>query len=605
MTTELERQLIELKQGDHICPIYETRAEQMAAAVPYMKEGLARGERCLYIGDDSDVEAVAQALAAAEVDIAHERERGALWILTKRESYLKSGKFDPQMMIDFMRSAQAQALADSFSGLRVTGEMTWALGPGIAHNDLIEYEALLNRFSINSRSIVLCQYNREHFGPAVIHDVLLTHPIAILGDQVCPNPFYYPPDLALPWQAEPTVELMAKRVDWRIHQLKEARKAAQERERVLERLKQSERGLRESEQLMQLVLNTLPVGVVVTDRAADVILANPASKRVWGEVIVSGRERWARSKGFWHDSGKRIDAESWASARALAEGQTSLNELIDIETFDGKQKTIQNSAAPIRTVEGSIIGVVVVNEDVTERVQAQKALRESADRLQQLSHRLLEVQEKERRHLARELHDEVGQLLTGLRLILKSKDDLTAEEAKTQFEKARTLADELLEIVRQLSFDLRPAALDQLGLLPSLLALFERFGKQAGVLVNFKHQGMDRRFAPEVETTAYRIVQEALTNVARHAGVEGVSVKVWAAADTLSIEVEDLGRGFDPEEVLATPRHGGIPGMQERIALLGGRLTIESRPGEGTRITAELPISAAGETHDSFHSPGG
>src|SRR5207253_81283 len=110
---------------------------------------------------------------------------------------------------------------------------------------------------------------------------------------------------------------------------------------------------------------------------------------------------------------------------ALFEGQTTLNELIDIETFDGQQKTIQNSAAPIRNAEGLILQAVVVNEDVIERVRAEEALRDSADRLQRLSRRLLEVQEEERRHLARELHDEVGQLLTGLGLILKTNADLT------------------------------------------------------------------------------------------------------------------------------------------------------------------------------------
>jgi signal transduction histidine kinase len=204
------------------------------------------------------------------------------------------------------------------------------------------------------------------------------------------------------------------------------------------------------------------------------------------------------------------------------------------------------------------------------------------------------VQEEERRRLARELHDEIGQTLTGLGLILKPNADFTTNAARAGFEQARALVDELLEKVRQLSFDLRPAALDQLGLLPGLLTHFERYTKQTGVLVNFKHQGVDGRFAPEMETTAYRIVQEALTNVARQASVTAVCVRVWAAADTLNIQVEDRGRGFDLEAVLATPQSGGLPGMQERVTLLGGRLTIESRPGAGTQITAELPVSRAG-----------
>ena len=118
--------------------------------------------------------------------------------------------------------------------------------------------------------------------------------------------------------------------------------------------------------------------------------------------------------------------------------------------------------------------------------------------------------------------------------------------------------------VRRLSFDLRPADLDQLGLLPALLALFERYTAQTGVLVNFKHQGVEGRFASQVETGAYRIVQEALTNAARHAGVAGVTVRVWTDADKLNLQVEDRGCGFDPEVALKAPRSSGLIGMQER-----------------------------------------
>lgn len=125
MTAELEQELIKLKQGNHICLIYENSAEHMAAVVPFLREGLARDERCLYIADDSTVEAIAFALAATRVDVAQERKRGALWMLSNQSTYLRDGKFDPQTMIDFLRSAQTQALTDGFSGLRVAAEMTW------------------------------------------------------------------------------------------------------------------------------------------------------------------------------------------------------------------------------------------------------------------------------------------------------------------------------------------------------------------------------------------------------------------------------------------------------------------------------------------------
>jgi hypothetical protein len=214
MTTELESQLTRLKQGDHACPIYESMAEQMAGAVPFLKEGLARGERCLYVADDRTVAHIAEVLAAAGVDVARQRERGALRVLTKRETYLESGEFDPQKVIDLFRREEAQAVAEGFSGLRILGEMTWAMGPEVGCDRLIEFEALLNRYLENSRSLILCQYNRERFDPAIILDVLRTHPVVIFGDQVCPNPYFEPPELVLGERSSASSELKARRVDW-------------------------------------------------------------------------------------------------------------------------------------------------------------------------------------------------------------------------------------------------------------------------------------------------------------------------------------------------------------------------------------------------------
>lgn len=256
---------------------------------------------------------------------------------------------------------------------------------------------------------------------------------------------------------------------------------------------------------------------------------------------------------------------------------------------DGTCVHVLLSLSAIRDASGRIVGVSRISRDNTQRKQAEEALREYSERLQSISHRLLKVQESERSRLALELHDEVGQMLTGLRLILQPKGDLPADVIKSTFDQAQRIVDELLERVRSLSFDLRPAALDQLGLLPGLLALFERYTEQTGVLVNFKHRGLEERFTPEIETTVYRIVQEALTNVARHAVVNAVTVRVWASTDMLGLLVEDRGRGFDVQAALAAPRSSGLAGMRERVLLLSGQLSIESRLGVGTQITAEIP----------------
>jgi signal transduction histidine kinase len=231
-----------------------------------------------------------------------------------------------------------------------------------------------------------------------------------------------------------------------------------------------------------------------------------------------------------------------------------------------------------------------------ERAHLYAQMQASHKQMQNLSRQLLQVQEAERRAIASELHDEIGQGLTGLDLLLSTSQQFPPEQAQAQAQ----LRD-LLEQVRGLALDLRPTMLDDLGVVPALVWLFERYTTQTKVSVRFEHSGLEeQRFAPDVEITAYRIVQEALTNVARHADVHEVIVRLWTDADTLSVIIVDQGRGFD----LQTVQRGassGLAGMVERAALLGGELTIESAPGTGTRLTASLPLHSNGEPPRQEH----
>lgn len=262
--------------------------------------------------------------------------------------------------------------------------------------------------------------------------------------------------------------------------------------------------------------------------------------------------------------------------------------------------------------QGTLIGALLVGAatpgafniqdlEVTHEVADQLAIaiqqarlfeqvRDGRARLQMLSRRLVEVQETERRHIARELHDEIGQTLTGLHLVLEMIIRSPGEHQRG-LKDAQSLVSDLMARVRELSLDLRPAMLDDLGLLPTLRWHLVRYMKQTNIKVLFKHTGLERRFASEVETAVYRLVQEALTNVARHAKVNELIVRLWADYDTLKVLIEDHGVGFDPAAALASNASSGLAGMYERILLLGGDLTIESRPGDGTRLTAELPIA--------------
>ena len=210
------------------------------------------------------------------------------------------------------------------------------------------------------------------------------------------------------------------------------------------------------------------------------------------------------------------------------------------------------------------------------------------ERLGALSRRLVELQETERSEIARELHDEIGQLLTGLKLMLSA-------EGPARRDQMLQVVHELMGRTRSISMDLRPPMLDQLGLLPALVWHFERFTEQTGVRVSFRHEGIDTRFPRVVETASFRIIQEALTNAARHAGVEILEVEVRADSASLMLRVTDRGAGFDTEAALAGCS-AGLTGMKERALLVGGHLGIESCPGAGTHVTAELPLRGRSES---------
>ena len=361
--------------------------------------------------------------------------------------------------------------------------------------------------------------------------------------------------------------------------------------------KRAEASVRESQQLLNLVLATLPVGVSVTDRTGDIVLMNAASKRIWGgDPIVSGRRRWVQSQAFWHDSGERVDPANWASVRALTEGQTSLNEVIDIETFDGRRKTIQNSAAPIRDADGTIVGAVFVNEDVTEQVLAQESLQRSHDELRLLSEKLRTVREEERKRIAREVHDEVGQALTALQMDvawlekkLETSPETAPESCASKLEAMSALLDTTLGSVQRIATELRPGVLDELGLEAATEWYVRDFQSRNGIPCDLRSDLKGASVEPDLGTAVFRILQEALTNVARHSAADRVEIRLSAIDEELRLEVRDNGRGI-PRDQLAASQSLGLLGMRERARSLGGNLLVRGTPDVGTTVTLRVPL---------------
>lgn len=212
MTTDLELQVLGLEPGTHACLLYETPDEQAAAVIPFMREGIQRGHRCLYVVDDLTAAEVISILGSC-ADVLGAVRSGTLFIQTKQETYLRDGVFEPDAMLAFLDRAIALAVAEGYDRLRATGEMTWALGTEPGCDRLLEYETRLTGLIADKPALILCQYNLGRFPPDILRGVLLAHPVAIVGEHVYANPFYRRPE-GIPGDLPPAAQL-----DWMLEEL--------------------------------------------------------------------------------------------------------------------------------------------------------------------------------------------------------------------------------------------------------------------------------------------------------------------------------------------------------------------------------------------------
>ncbi len=353
--------------------------------------------------------------------------------------------------------------------------------------------------------------------------------------------------------------------------------------------KQAEEALSKSEEMLRGIFEFAPDTMVVVDDEGKIQRVNGQVERMFGyereeligqpvEILIPERFR-----------GKHIGHRS-----AYIE-KPHLRPMGDGFDFQGRRKDesefpVEIMLSPVINKENSL--VIAIIRDITKRQKNESVLREYADRMKILSRRLIEVQEAERRNIALELHDEIGQILTGLKLTLEMSSRLPEGELRASLAGAQALVNELMTRTRELSLDLRPATLDHLGLMSALLRHFRHYNSQTQVNVDFQQDGLEgRRFSPELETAAFRIVQEALTNIARHSASEAAVIRIWAKKKKLTIRIEDNGKGFDTKAAFAAHQSSGLAGMRERVLLTGGIFNVKSRSGLGTRLTAEWNLS--------------
>jgi signal transduction histidine kinase len=268
-------------------------------------------------------------------------------------------------------------------------------------------------------------------------------------------------------------------------------------------------------------------------------------------------------------------------------GQTSVDRIRTAAAGFDLHLTKPVEPGALAATARALVGLRRAEERLEARVTARTAeLEAEMARRQELARRLASAQEDERRRVARDLHDTIGQTLSGLSLAA----------AAGQLDQVRRLADELGRELHEVAVRLRPTALDDIGLAAAARVLADDWARRTGVAIEFQAVGLGAgRLPAEVETALYRVVQEALTNAAKHAAARRVAVVIGRRAGTAVAVVEDDGAGFDPD-VARTPAPGrraglGLAGMRERVGLLGGTVEVESQPGQGTTVFARIPLA--------------
>jgi signal transduction histidine kinase len=422
--------IAQLGPADHVCTLYDQRDEEVAIAVSYICAGLDRGELCVCVVDDGG-ENILAALASEGVDIDKEIRQGRLKIFEKP---LAQG-LQTQDMLGKIEQFAIESRKAGYAGFRIVGEMSWTLDGDM--RALAEFEARLNLNRVWERHACagLCQFDMRRFTPAALREMIIVHPLVVIGDRICHNPYYVAPEQYLS-------------PDWPLH---------------------------ESDWMM-----------------------------------------------------------------------TNLEQL---------QKS-------------------------------QDSLRASQERYRSLTHHLLEQQEQERAALARELHDQLGQSLYAVYLNLEAIKGELSPASSARVPESMEAIEKMMEQVQTLTFELRPTTLDEFGLVGALRLLVSRHGQRAGVRTSFIAKPSDARAPVEIEAACFRIVQEALSNVARHSRARQVEVTLTVQNIAVEVAIRDDGVGFNVEL-----RTGfGLVGMSERAELAGGRLDIESAPGAGTTLRARFSL---------------
>jgi two-component system sensor histidine kinase UhpB len=440
--------------------------------------------------------------------------------------------------------------------------------------------------------LILCDYNLPRFSTdqalKILRERKLDIPLIVVSHHIGE-------DAAVVAMQHGATDYLLKN---RLGRLQKAIEGAIERRTLREQEAVTERALRTSETMKRGILNSLNTRIAVLDGKGVIVATNKA----W-ENFGANREHLYRTPATVGNNYFDLLQEAANNGDELAErSMQSVRSVINREApfvsieyelaVPGGTRWFVARAMPL---EDTTDGAVISHQDVTDRMLAHHALRDANKHLQAMSKRVLSIQEEERRGISRELHDDIGQSLTALKIGLHRLAQRASGEPDQLITECLAVADATLDRLRNLSLELRPPQLDQLGLEDALKWLVDRQRNATGLDVECQTAGLAERLPSELESVCYRIAQEALNNASRHAKAKQIRIRVDLRDRLLTLAIRDDGVGFDMDtarkKALKTGSLGLIS-MEERAQLAGGRLKVRTVPGSGTTVQATFALGS-------------
>ena len=556
----------------HGCLFYETKQDLLETLIPFFKGGLEHGESCLWIvSTPVSIQEAQQALrqAVPEFDRFLSEQRIEL---TSYESMRR--------VSDSLHEKLAKALARGLSGLRVgrnAGYLERQHGVSIP-----DFENELNKATATSPLTILCAYPIAQSGAAELLEATNAHPVCATvrkGDWE----FIETPALK---EAKAAIKSLNQRLEQKLVEGSEVLYAANEELRAeIDERKRVENELRNQKEVLEKIFDHIPVMINFMGPGNQIKLVN----REWERVLGWTLEELRRHK---LDILSECYPEPGDLQRALdfMAGPTTEWREFKVRARDGRQ--LVTSWANVHLSDGISIGF---GRDITEQKQWEERLKASSEQLRALSASIQATREEERTRVARLIHDELGSAFTSLKWDLESLDKAlskpldpsTAAALHAKIAAMMKLADSTIYTVRRIAWELRPSVLDDLGLLEAIEWQARQFEARTGIVCERRGFVDHVVFNQEQATAIFRIFQEALTNILRHANANRVEITMAQQAGEFSLAISDNGKG-----ITGTEKSGlGILGMQERARLVGGTIQMQGSEGAGTTISVRVPIT--------------